>query len=119
MNKREMANQLRKWSGQGITYTLGREVLMSGEIAAAAAEALEREAEREEQDRPVYSLKEQIADIDDEFSGTDTAGNAAAATLRKLDEEGGKLLARHANTTFACCCDGCVLAHSLGVEPKP
>ena len=56
-------------------------------------EKLRREArEREEQDRPVYSLKEQIADIDDEFSGTDTAGNAAATTLRKLYAEGGEFL---------------------------
>lgn len=88
--------------------------------------ALRREAEREEQERPSYSLKEQIDDIESEFHGTDTAGNAAAATLRKLDEEGGKLLAELDRMIAAKRTIECVtwkptadFLRSLGVEKKP
>lgn len=97
--------------------------LLMGEPLQRAIESLEREAEREEQERPKVTLEE-MAEACSYASGLACGPHVewldlAADTLRKLDEEGGKLMARHANTTFACCCDGCVLAHSLGVEKKP
>lgn len=84
-------------------------------------EKLRREARaREEKAKPKVTLKDQVDVVASaRCEGFEVQLKAAADTLRRLDEEGGKLMARHANTTFACCCDGCVLAHSLGVEKKP
>ena len=110
----------------------------------AARAALREKAEREEQERPKVTLAEQASAAllmaRDAWSGliprlrptsdADLAVTqqlyAAAATLRKLDEEGGKLLAELDRMIAAKRTIECVtwrptadFLRSLGVEPKP
>jgi len=123
MNKREMANQLRKWAGQGITYKIGSETLMSDEIASEAAAALEREAAREERARPKVTLEQQqeacsdAADTERLHDIDKPAMQAASDTLRRLREEGPNLIHQVSQRQAPCSCNQCDFLRSIGVKP--
>jgi len=126
-SKRESADGLRR----------AAEVMdaMTPDLAAdmrAASEALEREAAREEAERPKVTLEEQVALLEEACSDKtfwdqrehywplrQDKTKAAASTLKRLAEDGGRLLARKFERDFEAsnaCGD---FLRSLGVEPKP
>lgn len=123
MNKREMAKRLREWAQPATHYD-------DAATCEAAAAALEREAEREEQEWPKVTLA-QMAEACSYASGLACGPHVAwldlaTATLRKLDEEGGKLLAELDRMIAAKRAIECVtwrptaaLLRALSVEPKP
>lgn len=133
MNKREMADYIRR----------NAVFRIHDEVATAAAAALEREADAEDKAKPKVTLKEQarVVDLmqrDTEYGlvprarpGSTIAStmiselSAAADTLYRLDEEGGKLLAELNRLTDSGRHFECVtwkltadLLRALGVEPK-
>lgn len=115
MNKREMAKQFRAVADKPW-------FALQPEDYEAAAAALEREAEREEKERPKVTLAEMVRecsrDIDCEHNTSKLL--AAADTLERLRVEGGKFIARHdENCTIPCGCVACVLLRSLGCEATP
>lgn len=96
--------------------------LLMGEPLQRAIESLEREAEREEQERPKVTLEE-MAEACSYASGLACGPHVewldlAAATLRKLDEEGGKLLLRLFSSDRDAAKAAGDFIRSLGVEPK-
>lgn len=107
----------RKWCGEG--------------LVDAAIAALREKAEREEQERKKVALAQQAtavelanADLVNDWSSPNLQALAeAAATLRKLDEDGGRLLTKHRDELGKqltwCKCTNCLFIRSIGVEPKP
>lgn len=89
-------------------------------------EALREKAEREERERPKVPLAQQAAavelanaDLVNDWSSSNLQALAeAAATLRKLDEEGGQMLAASEVWTLDTCAQFARLLRSLGVEAK-
>lgn len=119
MNKREMATIVRLW---GETEINGR--MHSKEICNAAASALEREAESEEKTKPKVTLAEMVdavqfaIDNHDKFChcSADIKAprlTAAADTLRRLREEGRKIVKEHSDIE----CNAFSFLRSLVVEP--
>lgn len=123
MNKRDMVAKMRRAAESMLVVTPE----LSDHIMAGAA-ALEREAEAEEKARPNVTLEEQAEFIASRaVAGPCSCGRpndpcedskrrfaAAAETLRRLREDGGKMLAHHQGGHS----DIGRFLRSLGVEPK-
>ena len=126
MTKREMAKALDE--AKSVLVALQDFVL--AKAVRDAANTLLREAEREEQERPKVTLA-QMVEACSYASGLACGPHVewldlAADTLRKLDEEGGKLLAearpgeRHTiDSLGGWMCSAINLLSSLGVKEKP
>ena len=109
--------------------------MIMGDPLKRAIEALEREADAEEKAKPKVTLKEMISELKNPYSvvsapkgleNTRYASKerervcvAAADTLRRLDEEGGKLLLRLFSSDRDASRASGEFIRSLGVEPKP
>ena len=106
------------------------EELWPGFVAAAEV-ALREKVEREDRERPKVTLAQQAAavelanaDLVNDWSSPNLQSLAeAAATIRKFDEDGGRLLTKHRDEIGKqlkwCKCTNCLFLRSLGVEPKP
>lgn len=122
MDKREMAKSLRDGAfGNG--PALGDVFIVRRCAAEAGAAALEREAEREEKERPkvtLHEMREAVINAEhcDKAGEDEPLLKAAASTLKRLAEEGGKMMHDH-YPKGKCACDGCRLLRSLGCEAKP
>jgi hypothetical protein len=125
----------------GYGHALQDSLVVTKYAAKAGAEALEREAAREEAERPKVTLAEMVttlrakpgnADCPDcaaplagyHCDGRRVRLDAAASTLKRLAEEGGKLLAWELSIATQAelasyARDVRDLLRSLGVEPKP
>ena len=124
MNKREMARGLRygcsepptQWAGQHVYY-----ITVIGESARAGADALDREADAEERAKtPTLAEQEQMVRFC--ADGVQAVGCcrdimlAAAETLHRLAEEGGKIVFA---STWPGETDALRLFRSLGVKSRP
>jgi hypothetical protein len=139
MDKREAAKELRDGAfGNGPAP--GDAFIVRRRAAEAGAAALEREAAREEAERPKVTLEEQETAIrlylKESHGAHDSDGvcrhvafgncdhaRAGASTLKRLAEEGGRLLVAHRDALGKvltwCNCGHCGFLRSLGVEPQP
>ena len=130
MNKREMAAECRKWIDHFWRDESGPTAVRVKEVLNASAAALEREAEAEEKAKPKVTLEQQIAAVESSRDYCHSSGiecacgslptcprmDAAADTLRRLRDEGWKVLGKY-HTSEPC--PATDLLRSLGVEPKP
>ena len=135
MNKREMANELMLRANRLRAQSGSPEFVAEAKLNVAASEALHREADAEEKAKPKVTLKEMISELENPYSVVPAPKSlkstcyasterervcvAAADTLRRLDEEGGKLL--HESLGIIMSSTGVRfrdLLRSLGVEPR-